>query len=101
METLQKNSVYLDGLLREEAEFQKQKATEMMLSPKNFTKNGEVFASNSGIFSQGFELTTVSQAIDILEVRKASDEKFNMLVNEIRAFIIRIYCTLKDNASRY
>ncbi len=59
------------------------------------------FALNSGIFSQGVEVTTLSQAKDILEVKKLSDEKFNMLVMEIRAFVIRVFCTVRENAHRF
>lgn len=91
LDVLLRNSVHLDGLIKEQAESEKPR----------MGNNGEMFALNSGIFSQGLEITTISQAKDILEVKKVSDEKFNALVSDIRAFIIRIYCTIKENAYRF
>lgn len=87
MEILQNNKTNLDGILEEEA--------------KKEDQDDVGFALNSGIFSQGVEITTLSQAKDILEVKKVSDEKFNFLVSEIRAFIIRVFCTIRENAHRF
>lgn len=81
MEILQKNATNLDGIIQDQED--------------------KVFALNSGIFSQGVEVMTLGQAKDILEIKKSSDEKFSFLVSEIRAFIIRVFCTLKENAHRF
>jgi len=77
------------------------KTTSLVIEEQiNLNINNDKFAISTGILHNGTKTTTVSQAIDALEIQKSTDFKCSMTVMEMRAFILRIYWTTLKIAHR-